>query len=462
MAAVEGKKKDRESRLQVAIANDDVNAVHNLIVEEPELLDRVSEDPFPNTPLHLAAAAGKTQVAMEMAILKPSFARKLNPEGYSPMHLALQHKHYHSVRALMTLDPKLIRVRGRFGITPLHYVAEKEGNNELELLAEFLFICKSSIEDLTSRCETAVHVAVKHRNLEAFKVLFGWLKRLNLTEILNWKDEDGNTVLDIAMSEEITEISDLLTRFQITDRMLGYVKLVKAKNFRGETAREISQGNASGDQELAEESRPPTLDPSLSQILRSEPTFFEKYAIFFGLRNESARDIILLVAALIATATYQAALTPPGGYWQDNSSNPPANSTVVTANSSGTAVEKPHKAGNIIMSGEHLYLFTALNSMVFLVSIFTIWTTAMTLLPHTWMVYGLMAFICCAYFTTLTIEFPNPNTVGGWLLTLFYAILLLVVVVVPLQFWLNQITLRRRIDATCRRVGNFQEMKDRK
>jgi len=69
----------RETRLQQAIANDDVDELHNLIVEEPELLDRLSKHPFPNTPLHIAAAAGKTKIAMEMVILKPSLAQKLNP-----------------------------------------------------------------------------------------------------------------------------------------------------------------------------------------------------------------------------------------------------------------------------------------------------------------------------------------------------------------------------------------------
>jgi len=109
----------------------------------------------------------------------------------------------------MTFEPKLIRVRGQRGVTPLHYIAEKEGgegSDELELLAEFLFACKPSIKDLTSQGETAVHIAVKHRNFEAFKVLFGWLKRVNLTHILKWKDHDGNNVLHIAVREKQPEV----------------------------------------------------------------------------------------------------------------------------------------------------------------------------------------------------------------------------------------------------------------
>ncbi|KAK3433598.1 hypothetical protein EUGRSUZ_L00139 [Eucalyptus grandis] len=191
---------------------------------------------------------------MELAILRPSLAQKLNPEGYSPIHLALQQEQYQTVRALMNFNPKLIRVYGRGGITPLHYVAEKEGDKELELLAEILYACKSSIEDLTSRCETAVHVAVKNHNLKAFKVLFGWLKRVHLTEILNWKDQDDNTVMHISVSGEPQK--------EIILALHAHVDL-DVKNFQGKTAQEILQdsGKSAGIEGLV---RSPTCDLSLS------------------------------------------------------------------------------------------------------------------------------------------------------------------------------------------------------
>ncbi|KAK3433587.1 hypothetical protein EUGRSUZ_L00115 [Eucalyptus grandis] len=201
-----------DPRLQQAINHNNVDELYSLIKGDENLLDHGSEGPFPNTPLHDAARTGKTKVAMEIATLKPSFARKLNCEGYSPMHLALLNKHYHLVRALITLEPELIRVRGQGGFTALHFVSWKIGDNEqenvelLELLAEFLSTCKSSIEDLTNKCETAIHVAVRRGNTEVFKVLFGWLKRVHLTQILNWKDQDGDTALHIAALEKQPEV----------------------------------------------------------------------------------------------------------------------------------------------------------------------------------------------------------------------------------------------------------------
>ncbi|KAL0875472.1 hypothetical protein Bca101_025177 [Brassica carinata] len=198
---------------------------------------------------------------MELMTLKPSLASKLNVSGFSPMHLALQNNHTRMVRGFVALDSSLVRIKGRGRVTPLHHVA-RIGN--AELLSEFLFACPSSIEDLTIKCETAVHVAVKNHQLMAFKVLMGWLKRVNKEEILDWKDEDGNTVFHIAASINHTEVIKSLRKT---------VKL-KAKN----------------------------LDTSK--------------------RN----DAILVVAVLIVTATYQVGLSPPGGVWQENSSNPTAHS----------------------------------------------------------------------------------------------------------------------------------------
>ncbi|XP_048139581.1 ankyrin repeat-containing protein BDA1-like [Rhodamnia argentea] len=436
-------------RLQQVIERGNEDELYRLIEQEADLFDRTFEDPVANTPLHGAADMGQTQVAMEMAILKPSFAQKLNRGGQSPMHLALRKKHYRTARALMTLNPELIRVRGRGGITPLHYVAGEKGDNEeevqalLELLAEFLCACKLSIEDPTSRCKTAVHIAVKNHNLRAFKVLLGWLKRVYLREILDWKDEDGNTVLHIAVLERQPEIIKLL---------IGHVK-VNAKNFQGLAKSLRRLGCLAG---LFSHNVP------LSQFLSVEPTLFEKLKLQFRYQDESARNIVLLVATLVATATYQVGLTPPGGYWGDNTSDPAANSTVATSNSSSVAVEKPHQAGNIILNGSKLDQFMILNSMVFLVSILTIWITAVPLLPQTILVYLLSLFAGYSFLSTTTIEFPKSDKTLGGLIADCFMILLGLVLVVPL-FWYTRYGQRAvGIDATRRRVGSLLELKDRK
>ncbi len=205
----------RIERLNQAALQGNIDDFYILIREDVKLLEHIDELPFVDTPLHIAASVGHIPFALEMMGLKPSFARKLNPDGFSPIHLALQKGRTEMVRQLLQVDGDLVGVKGRERITPLHYVAENCGDH-LNLLYKFLSCCPKSIVDETIRKETALHIALKHDNLEAFKFLVGWLKRSWFKnaasyerEVLNAWDQEGNTVLHIAVSKNQTEASSL-------------------------------------------------------------------------------------------------------------------------------------------------------------------------------------------------------------------------------------------------------------
>ena len=78
-----------DPRLEVASRTGDVDSLYSLINEDEYILEHVDEVPFINTPLHIAAAARHHYFCMEIMRLKPSYAKKLNKNGYSPIHLAL-------------------------------------------------------------------------------------------------------------------------------------------------------------------------------------------------------------------------------------------------------------------------------------------------------------------------------------------------------------------------------------
>ena len=203
----------RIERLNQVARQGNIDDFYILIQEDVKLLEHIDELPFVDTPLHIAASVGNIPFGLEMLRLKPSFARKPNPNGFSPIHLALQNGQYNMVHWLVNIDNDLVRVKGRGFITPLHYVAETCGDH-LNLLAKFLSFCPKSIVDVTIRNETALHIALKHDNLEAFKFLVGWLKRSwfkNASsyerKVLNAWDQEGNTVLHIAVSKNQTEAS---------------------------------------------------------------------------------------------------------------------------------------------------------------------------------------------------------------------------------------------------------------
>jgi ankyrin repeat protein len=114
----------------------------------------------------------------------------------------MQNGHMTMVSRFVKINKELVRVQGREGITPLLYASQI---GEVELIANFLFACPDSIEDVTARDETALHIAVKNEQFESLQVLVGWLKanykkgaRKLEFKILNQKDDAGNTILHIS------------------------------------------------------------------------------------------------------------------------------------------------------------------------------------------------------------------------------------------------------------------------
>ncbi|XP_044477701.1 ankyrin repeat-containing protein BDA1-like isoform X3 [Mangifera indica] len=366
-----------DERLQNAAMEGNVDALYSVLAEDPYVLERIDQVPFVATPLHTAAREGKIHFAKEILNLKPSFARKRDHLGRSPLHLALEGKHLQEglsprdldleekyqelVTWLIKHDSEIVRVKAKGMVTALHYAAQLDDESSV---ADFLYVCPLSIEELTVKSETVVHIAVKNGSLKAFKVLLGWLRRFNKEEILKWKDEEGNNPLHTAVSADQPEMVKLL---------IGYLK-VNIKNSKGLTALDIfyvrrCQGSvdaAVGDILLAANAktacqlhRPSLRDskkPLLVEYFSGGSPFSEKILKRFSLgyrRVEEVplevRNVLLVVAILIATATYQAALSPPGGYWQDDGNlQPAANNTGISNTTSTIFNTEQHAAGKMI------------------------------------------------------------------------------------------------------------------
>ncbi|KAL4601338.1 hypothetical protein ACB092_11G265600 [Castanea dentata] len=366
--------------MKKAAESGDINALHQLIGEDVNLLDRIDQVPCVQTPLHIAASAGHIQFAREMMELKPSFARKLNPDGFSPIHLALKFGHIELVHQFLEIDGDLAHVKGKECITPLHYVVATESGESLHLLKEFLSVCPDSITDVTVRNETVLHIALKYNRLEAFQFLVGWLANnssknaeFNQRKVLNWQNNKGNNVLHILVSKNQTQ-----------RRRMRFVE-VNQKNLEDKTAWDISRED---NREIRDMLRRAGAKPgsSLSTSNRYPNPEYQRlltvsYVDAFSLKNLRRemrkftvewRNILLVVAALLVTLSFQAVLTPPGGLWQDNGQCQPFNQSVgsIYPSQSNTTLVCEHKAGTAIAleDGYFLVMFLIPNTALFLVS----------------------------------------------------------------------------------------------
>ncbi|KAJ7954577.1 Ankyrin repeat protein [Quillaja saponaria] len=283
--------------LTAAAQAGDISLLYTSIQEDPYILELIDDIPFFETPLHVAASAGHTRFAVEIMRLKPSFGRKLNPNGFSPIHLALQNQHNRLVLRLVEIQKDLVRVQGR----------------------------EESVEDVTVRGETCLHIAVKSNQFDSLKVLTQWLRwschkgaSYRQKSTLNGKDDEGNTILHIAALNNDEQVIKLLI-----DRDVD----LNAKNLEGSTPLDILAQNqpqmpqADNYRDVRDILRRAGASCSssirsfgtLASNLRSEKiTRFRKIlvGIFRSKRNISSdtRNALLVILVLIATSSYEAAL----------------------------------------------------------------------------------------------------------------------------------------------------------
>ncbi|XP_059444292.1 uncharacterized protein LOC132176176 [Corylus avellana] len=356
--------------LRDAAKQGSIDALYELIQMDAKVLDRIDNIPFVETPLHIAASAGNIQFVREIMSLKPSFVRKLNQNGFTPMHLALQNNQTQVVLQLLSVDNDLVHVEGKEGVTPLHYVAQI-GN--FELLKQFLKACPKSIEHVTIRKETVMHVALKYNMFEAFRSLLSWLRE-NWYEIdslwdkklLGWQDDEGNTVLHIAISKSQTEIVRSLL-----DRPLFYSAVgINAKNSEGLSALNILHGETEFDHKIKMRNMLRRARGLRASLIRYCFLIFHTHVVSSlrlkkAIGSTESRNMVLGVLAVIIAGTFQTTLSPPGGLWQED-----YDATASSGNSPTPFPAPPlHEAGTVIMSKHQFLASLFLNSICFLGSI---------------------------------------------------------------------------------------------
>ncbi|XP_059450796.1 ankyrin repeat-containing protein BDA1-like [Corylus avellana] len=336
-----------DSRLVDAALNGNSMELQRLHGADSLLLERDSLAVYPETILHIAAMSGQTEFVRELLkLIRPDFATRLDKDGFSAIHIASAKGFVEIVRELLIFNRELARLKSRDGRTSLHCAAI---TGQVQVIKELHDFCPDSIGDVTLKGETAFHHAVKYNQLEAFKAMVDILKQFNMLEIMSAGDEDGNTVLHLAVARKQSQtvklllsgdgsyreavgvnmtnksgltaldVSDVIQQMvgEPTDFMLRDL-LLRAGALRVYEIEDIDTAEVHHRQISVREAPPPQ---TLRQLLLHEISYLNPWRVWKMLANEvkkspsQTQNALLVVAVLIATITYQAILDPPNGVY---------------------------------------------------------------------------------------------------------------------------------------------------
>lgn len=157
------------SALFLAVARGHVPAIDELLganTEEQLLLkDRVSGD----TVLHMASSAGSEDAIKQLLLYLPDLEDRQH-EGKTALFLAAENNYEKVVKILLDHVPKAqVFTQSNTGDTPLHIAATRDKElMEVLLNAEDSTKC---LEHKNQLGETPVWLAVRHKNIEGFRIL---------------------------------------------------------------------------------------------------------------------------------------------------------------------------------------------------------------------------------------------------------------------------------------------------
>ncbi|KAG5395850.1 hypothetical protein IGI04_017664 [Brassica rapa subsp. trilocularis] len=285
------------------------------------------------TPLHVASMYGHLSFVKEMLNLREDLGRELNKDGFTPLHIAASMGHVEIVKELLEkLSGEICLIKGKERKIPLHYAAMR---GRVCVLDELVSANPQSLEEVTAREETVLHLAVRFCQFDGFVALLECLKDFDKLCVLNKQDHGGNTVLHLAVQKRQFEVIDLLLGSRGCSNTLprdfievnslnsnGLTPLDVLLNFGGEPEEsEIHQLllQAGAVRSIDHNTTQPATTTTSEESLMTHKQWLD----YFKHKKDKVspneiRNVLLVIAILIATTTYQAALSPPGGIWQED------------------------------------------------------------------------------------------------------------------------------------------------
>eukprot|EP01018_Ginkgo_biloba_P008593 Gb_26482 [translate_table: standard] len=263
------------------------------------------------TCLHVAAVGGHLRVVIvllnkagDQAIQLAAAADKY---GNTALHLAVCGDHLDIVKYLLGLEPQVCYSLNKNGESPLHIAVKLGFHETAKLIIEYKPDC---IEVRSKDGKTIVHLATETSQVNILKYL---VKNVDVSELINQQDGDGNTPLHIAAKIKSSQIVEKLLKVPGVNK--------HAQNNIGLTPLDIARKNAEYYESYRILERLVNYPPRSRPFLYSTPNVTAaKHKICIEIIKNSFTERAnseLVVAGLLATAAFTAAFTVPGGFADD-------------------------------------------------------------------------------------------------------------------------------------------------
>ncbi|PSS19334.1 Ankyrin repeat-containing protein [Actinidia chinensis var. chinensis] len=310
-----------EERLCEAAIRGSVTSLGEILEEDSLILDRVVVGSFLNpSPLHVAVSRGHTHFVKELLLSNSELAEVLDSQQQSALHLAAAKGYLEIARELTKVSPDMCLARDRDGLNPVHVAAIK---GHVEVLEELVRVNPHAARVRVDNGETVLHLCVKHNQLKTLEKL---LEMIGALELVNAKDDGGNTLLHLAVADK---------KFEIIKHVLMNSEVeVNATNANGHTAMDLllrAQSTEREPEEVDRQIKEEDLNRQIEDFLRDVKAKRANDLVHGDWLTEK-RAALMVVASLIATMAFQAGVNPPGGVWQDNSNGHRAGEAVMAYN----------------------------------------------------------------------------------------------------------------------------------
>ncbi|KAI8525500.1 hypothetical protein RHMOL_Rhmol13G0234900 [Rhododendron molle] len=175
--------------------NGEINSLHE---EKDYILDTdTAVKCFNWNRLHEAASRGPPEIFKKLLDSNPELAEALDSQQRSLLHLASANGHVEIVKEITKMRPEMCLARDRDGMNPFHVAAMRGMVEVLDVLFQANPHAARARVDRGERA-TILHLCIKYNKLDCLKLL---LEKFKSEEFVNAKDDGGNTILHLVVSE---------------------------------------------------------------------------------------------------------------------------------------------------------------------------------------------------------------------------------------------------------------------